>query len=149
MNIMIQPARWWINFLLYGCDVWTMEKSDCSKIQAAETKYLRAAKGCRRADLIRNDKVRKELTIFSICEKITFYTNAIYNIFWKTTYKEWTIFTFCSWPTMINYHQFLSLEELMMMINILIWVKNKSSYRLRMRKALLKKEKGIKAKVFN
>lgn len=50
-----------------------MRKNDWNKIHMAEMKYLRAVKGCMRADNIRNEDIRKELHIFSVCETIAFY----------------------------------------------------------------------------
>ena len=59
--------------LLYGCEPWTMEKSDWNKIQTAEMKYLRTIKRCTKAHSIRNEDVRKDLNMFPVREKIVFY----------------------------------------------------------------------------
>jgi hypothetical protein len=46
---------------LYGSETWAPRKSDWTRIQAAEIKYLRKVKGCTRLDQIRNEDIRNEL----------------------------------------------------------------------------------------
>jgi hypothetical protein len=43
-----------IPVLLHGCEIWTLKKTDCNRIQAAEMKYLRTVKGCTKIDQLRN-----------------------------------------------------------------------------------------------
>lgn len=59
--------------LLYGCRTWTMRKNIWNKIQVIEIKYSRAIKGYTKVDHIQNEDVKKELNVFSVSEKITFY----------------------------------------------------------------------------
>lgn len=59
--------------LLFGSETWTMTAADSKKLQAAEMKFLRSVKGCTILDKIRNDKIREELMIFSLEEKIKNY----------------------------------------------------------------------------
>jgi hypothetical protein len=43
------------------------------KIQSAEMRFLRSAKGCTRLDTIRNEDIRKELGVFSVNDRIRRY----------------------------------------------------------------------------
>jgi hypothetical protein len=60
-----------IPVLLYGCETWTLRKTDWNRIQAAEMKYLRTLKGCSKIDQLRNEDIRNELGIPPLYEKIT------------------------------------------------------------------------------
>jgi hypothetical protein len=55
--------------LLYGSETWTLRKRDWNRIQVAEMKYLKAAKGCTSLDQIRNEDVINELGISPLSEK--------------------------------------------------------------------------------
>jgi hypothetical protein len=59
--------------LLYGIETWPLKNRDWNRIQAAEMKYLRAAKVCNRADQLRNEDTCKQLGIFPLHENITEY----------------------------------------------------------------------------
>jgi hypothetical protein len=50
-----------IPLLLYYCKTWTLKKRDRNRIQAAEMKYLRTARGCTKTDQLRNEAIRNEL----------------------------------------------------------------------------------------
>jgi hypothetical protein len=50
-----------VTVLLYGSETWTLRKRDWNRIQAAEMKYLRTVKGCKRLD-----QKRKETYEFGI-----------------------------------------------------------------------------------
>ena len=49
--------------LLYGCETWTLNQQDKSRIQAAEMKYLRRVAGFTKLDRQRNDDIRKSLEV--------------------------------------------------------------------------------------
>ena len=56
--------------LIYGSESWTLNETLRSKIQATEMRYLRKMKGITIMDKISNDKIREELEIESILEKV-------------------------------------------------------------------------------
>ena len=50
-----------VPMLLYGTESWITRKRDKNRIQAAEMKFLRSAKGCSEQDRFRNEEIREEL----------------------------------------------------------------------------------------
>ncbi|XP_039301198.1 uncharacterized protein LOC120356339 [Nilaparvata lugens] len=56
--------------LLYGSESWITTKSQESRLQAAEMRFLRRTKGCDRRDHIRNEDIRRELGAFNMNEKL-------------------------------------------------------------------------------
>ena len=47
--------------LIYGCEIWTMQRRHESKIQACEMISLRRVEGVTRLDRVRNGDVRRSL----------------------------------------------------------------------------------------
>ena len=47
--------------LIYGCEIWTMQRRHESKIQACEMMSLRRVEGVTRLDRVRNENVRRSL----------------------------------------------------------------------------------------
>jgi len=47
--------------LLYGSETWVTTKRDMTRLEAAETHFLRSVKGYTRLDKIRSEIIRKEL----------------------------------------------------------------------------------------
>lgn len=56
--------------LTFSCESWTLNRTEKSRIQAVEMKYLRAVRGVTRMDRQRNEKIREELKIESVLEYI-------------------------------------------------------------------------------
>jgi hypothetical protein len=56
--------------LLYGCETWTLNRSDKRKIETPEMRFLRHVAGFTRRDEIFNLTIRSELQIFNINDKI-------------------------------------------------------------------------------
>ncbi|XP_075232209.1 uncharacterized protein LOC142330650 [Lycorma delicatula] len=52
--------------LTYGSEVWVLRSWDESRIQAAEMRFLRAVKGCTRVDRIRNEEIRRQLSVMPL-----------------------------------------------------------------------------------
>jgi hypothetical protein len=46
---------------LYGSETWVTTKRDMTRLEAAETRFLRSVKGCTRQDKIRSEVIRKEM----------------------------------------------------------------------------------------
>lgn len=59
--------------LLYGSECWVLKQREMSRIQASEMKFLRAVKGCTKADHERNQDIRKELRVVSVLDQIQNY----------------------------------------------------------------------------
>lgn len=59
-----------VPMLTYGCENWTVNRSDRRKIEAAEMRFLRPLAGYTLLDHKRNEDIRGELQISSILEKI-------------------------------------------------------------------------------
>jgi hypothetical protein len=56
--------------LTYGSEIWTITKKQEAKFETAEIKFLMSAAGYARKDQIRNTKIKEELDIFNINNKI-------------------------------------------------------------------------------
>ena len=54
-NAMVVPT------LIYGCETWTIQRRQESKIQACEMMFLRRVKGVTRLERVRNEDVRRSL----------------------------------------------------------------------------------------
>lgn len=52
--------------LLCGTEVWTLTKSDCNPIQAADINVLRSIAVCALIDDEGNGDIKKELNVFSV-----------------------------------------------------------------------------------
>jgi len=52
--------------LLYGSETWVTAKRDMTRLEAAETRFLRSVQGYTRLDKIRSEVIRKELEISGI-----------------------------------------------------------------------------------
>ena len=52
--------------LLYGSETWVSTKRDMTRLEAAETRFLRSVTGYTRLDKIRSEVIRKELEISGI-----------------------------------------------------------------------------------
>ncbi|XP_075214212.1 uncharacterized protein LOC142320395 [Lycorma delicatula] len=62
-----------VPILIYGSKVWVLRSWDESRIQAAETRFLRAVKGCTRVDRIRNEEIRRQLSVMPLLGKLKEY----------------------------------------------------------------------------
>ena len=56
--------------LMFGSESWTLNESQKSRIQAMEMRYLRKVKGKTRMDKIRNEKIREDLEVESVTDKL-------------------------------------------------------------------------------
>jgi hypothetical protein len=62
-----------IPVLMYGSENWSLNRSDNTKIEPAEMKFLRPTAGYTLLDKKRNSDIRKQLYIFNINDKLTQY----------------------------------------------------------------------------
>jgi hypothetical protein len=62
-----------VPILTYGSKIWTIIKKQEAKIETVEMKFLRNEAGCTRKDQTRNTKIREELNIFNLSNKILKY----------------------------------------------------------------------------
>jgi hypothetical protein len=54
----------------YGSEIWTLTKKQEARIETAEMNFLRSVAGYKRIDQMRNSKIREELKIFNLNDKI-------------------------------------------------------------------------------
>jgi hypothetical protein len=79
---------------LYGCETWTLKKTDWNRIQAAEMKYLRTLKGCNKIDQLINEDIRNQFRIPPLYKQMTEYRDN-----GKYIYKGWNRLAFHYKPT--------------------------------------------------
>ena len=60
INAMVVPT------LLYGSEIWTLQKRHRSKIQAMEMRYLRKVEGVTRLDRVSNEDIRRRLGVEAV-----------------------------------------------------------------------------------
>jgi hypothetical protein len=59
-----------VHTLTYGSGIWTITKEQKQKVETAGMKFLRSVAGYRNKGQIRNTKIREELNIFNLNDKI-------------------------------------------------------------------------------
>lgn len=62
-----------IPVLLYGSETWTLKSQDLNRIQVSEMRHLRSIKGYTIMDKIRNEDIREDLGVFSLCDRVKEY----------------------------------------------------------------------------